>query len=168
MITFSIEHAKINQTNKLHKEVENLNSKLNGISFNGGFLKFDFKEEINEDEKNEILSLLSSFVDTDVINNILKTKTIPARIFGQGLIDNYIAESSSLGILQSGLTSHVRKASSEVINSLLCGSLYEAIDEIKLIPIEDKDEIFLSDARLLILVNKIEKYLNIPLSENLE
>ena len=58
----------------------------------------------------------------------------------------------------------VRKAMTEVLLALQTGSLYDAIAEAKAIPVESKDETFLSDARLLLFINKIETYLEVPLS----
>ena len=100
-------------------------------------------------------------------SQIVMAKIVSARQFGEQMISEMAAENVLLGITQAGKTNAVRKASSEVINALQTGSLYDAIAEIRAIPSESKDAIFLSDARLLVVVNKIETYLELPHSESL-
>lgn len=87
--------------------------------------------------------------------------------FGQKIITEFAAENVAMGITQAGMTATVRRNLSDVTNCLLTGSLYDAIDQIRAIPAEDKDPIFVTDARLLIFINKIEAYLGIPLSTEL-
>jgi len=87
--------------------------------------------------------------------------------FGDALVVEFASENMALGITQANKTSSVRKAMSEVLNCLVTGSLYDAMVEVRLIPTESKDAIFLSDARLLAFVNKIETYLKKPLSVTL-
>lgn len=90
-----------------------------------------------------------------------------ATIFGQNLILEFATENVLLGITQMGMTTHVRTATAGVVNALQTGSLYDAISEAKAIPAEKKDATFVTDARLLIFINKIESYLGIPLSTEL-
>lgn len=87
--------------------------------------------------------------------------------FGKQLMKEFAAENVLLGITQAGMTNTVRKRLSEVTNALLTGSLYDAIYEVRQIPPEHKDDTFITDARLLVFINKIEKYLLIPLSTQL-
>jgi len=90
-----------------------------------------------------------------------------AQNFGLKLIKEVAAENILLGITQAGKTNFVRKATNEVMLALMSGSLYDAIYEIRQIPPEKKDEVFLTDARLLQYINKIEAYLGISLSTQL-
>lgn len=90
-----------------------------------------------------------------------------AKAFGDSLIIQFGSENMALGITQAGKTSSVRKAMSEVISCLTTGSLYDAMDEARLIPSGSKDATFLTDARLLSFVNKIEGFLGKPLSTEL-
>ena len=90
-----------------------------------------------------------------------------AQRFGFNLIISFAAENILLGISQLGMTTSVRATTAMVVNALMTGSLYDAITEAKAIPLENKDAIFVTDARLLAFINKIETYLGIPLSETL-
>lgn len=87
--------------------------------------------------------------------------------FGNKLIKEITLENMALGITQAGKTGQVRKALTEALLALQTGSLYDAIIELKAIPAEAKDEVFVTDARLLQAVNKIEAYLGLGLSESL-
>lgn len=87
--------------------------------------------------------------------------------FGNQLISEFAAQNVLMGITQEGMTGTVRKNMSEVVNALSTGSLYDAIAEAKAIPSDKKDSKYITDARLLEFVNKIEAYLNIPLSNSL-
>jgi len=44
------------------------------------------------------------------------------------------------------------------------GSLYEMIVRLRAIPAESKDAKYITDARILACINKIETYLGLPLS----
>ena len=90
-----------------------------------------------------------------------------AMIFGNKLIVEFGAENMRMGITGLGKTNEVRKALSEVMSALLAGSLFDAITEVRAIPAEDKDLMFITDARLLVFVNKIEDYLHVARSTRL-
>jgi len=87
--------------------------------------------------------------------------------FGKELLVKFAAGNVLLGITQAGMTGSVRKTMLQVISAVETGSLYDAISEAKAIPLEAKDEVFITDARILDFVNRIEAYLGIPLSESL-
>lgn len=90
-----------------------------------------------------------------------------AKSFGDALMNEFITENIMLGITQDNMTGTVRKNMSEVISALQTGSLYDAIAEAKAIPAEKKDVKYITDARLLSFVNKIETKLGIALSQSL-
>lgn len=87
--------------------------------------------------------------------------------FGQSLLQLMAAENVGLGITQAGMTGVVRKRSQEVILALMTGSLYDAMAEARAIPAEHKDGTFISDARLLSIINRIEDYMKLPRSTSL-
>lgn len=87
--------------------------------------------------------------------------------FGQLLMTEFIVENVKLGITVDNMTETVLDAMSGVMNALQAGSLYLAIDRIKAIPVESKDAKYITDARLLTYVNKIEEYLGFQLSDEL-
>jgi hypothetical protein len=90
-----------------------------------------------------------------------------AKTFGEQLMKEFATENIVMGITQDGMTSAVRKAMTEVILALTTASLYDAIAEAKAIPAEKKDPKYITDARLLSFINKIEAYLEIALSTEL-
>lgn len=90
-----------------------------------------------------------------------------AKSFGESLMNEFTVENITLGITADAMTGTVRKNMSEVIMALQTGSLYDAIVEAKLIPTIQKDAKYITDARLLSFVNKIETKLGITLSTTL-
>jgi hypothetical protein len=87
--------------------------------------------------------------------------------FGWSVLRDFSKENVMLGITQAGMTNRVRTVTAEVINALSTGSLYDAIAQAKAIPAENKDSVFITDARLIKFINKVEEYLGIPLSTTL-
>lgn len=87
--------------------------------------------------------------------------------FGSRVIQEFTVENIILGITADDMTKTVRQNMIEVLSALQTGSLYDAIDEAKSIPAPSKDAKYITDARLLSFINKIETYLEIPLSEDL-
>jgi len=79
--------------------------------------------------------------------------------FGNSLLVEFSTENILLGITQDGMTKTVRQAMTEIILALQTGSLYDAIDEIDLIPAESKDGKYITDARLQEYKQKIQDYL---------
>lgn len=90
-----------------------------------------------------------------------------ARSFGDQLINQFAAENVMLGITADEMTGTVRKNLSEVMSAIQSGSLRDAIDECRAIPSGDKDVKYITDARLLAFINKIETYLGETLSVTL-
>lgn len=90
-----------------------------------------------------------------------------ARAFGDQLINQFAAENVMLGITADNMTSTVRKNLSEVMSAIQSGSLRDAMAEVRAIPSGDKDVKYITDARLLQFINKIEAYLGDELSEEL-
>jgi hypothetical protein len=87
--------------------------------------------------------------------------------FGNDCTIKFATENVLLGITQANMTNTVRRVLSQVLGALSTGSLYDAIYEIRQIPAEDKDEVFITDARLLTYINDIEDYLGIERSTQL-
>ena len=92
---------------------------------------------------------------------------VKAIAFGSKLINQYAAENVILGITQAGMTATVRSRMGTIISALQTGSLYDVIVECKAIPADHKDATYITDARLLSFVNKVEAYLGITWSTSL-
>lgn len=97
----------------------------------------------------------------------IKKNVSEAMSFGDLLIQEFAAENVLLGITQAGMTGTVLVKLSGVLEAVSAGSLYEAISRIKTVPQSDYDSTFITAARLLAFVNKIEDYLGVPRSQSL-
>jgi hypothetical protein len=84
--------------------------------------------------------------------------------FGSELMITFAAENVLLGITQEGKTGEVLTKLAGVQLAMQAGSLYEAITRIRAIPLEEYDTKYITEARLLVFINKIEEYLGLPLS----
>lgn len=124
------------------------------------------REEFNEykDEHQSAYETWSaSYATVESVERIIAA----AKVFANSIIDRFAAENVLLGITQAGMTGAVLNKMSGVMSALLTGSLYEAIARTKAIPESDYDATFITEARLLSFVNKIESYLGITLSTEL-
>jgi hypothetical protein len=86
---------------------------------------------------------------------------------GNKLIHEFATENVMLGITQDNMTAQVLDNMGPVLIALQTGSLYPAMDRIRAIPAESKDAKYITDARLLNYLNKIQQYLGLELSEEL-
>jgi hypothetical protein len=117
--------------------------------------------EVQEDAS--LVTAKAQAVALQNVQNILAN----AKAFGENLMNEFTTENIMLGITADSMTGTVRKNMVEVIMALQTGSLYDAITEAKAIPADKKDAKYITDARLLAFVNKIETYLGVALSQTL-
>lgn len=87
--------------------------------------------------------------------------------FCNKLTRDFVKENILLGITQYGMTSRVRQVTQEVEDCLLSASLIDAMSAIRRIPNESKDSRFITNTRMLAMLNKIESFLGMPLSPTL-
>jgi hypothetical protein len=147
--------------NKYHK---NLHSDFEGYSqFNNEMTLF-YKNDKTQAQIDAILAHDLLFVDVDNFTYIKEQVLIPAMEFGRLLMLDFTTDNIMLGITQYNKTNTVRKALAEVESALRTGSLKDAITEMRAIPANQKDTIFITDARILVMINKLETYLGLPLS----
>ena len=98
---------------------------------------------------------------------MITKKLDDAMNFGTELMKEFTKDNIKMGITQDGMTGTVRKNMSEVIMALQTGSLYDAITEAKAIAADKKDAKYITDARILAFINKIEAKLGLPLTQSL-
>jgi hypothetical protein len=115
----------------------------------------------------EYQNWVTNVVPQIAINNLITNVLNPAIVQGLLMIEEFTAENIGMGITQAGKTDDLLTACQWVFYCLQAGSLYSAITAARAIPPEVKDPVFLTDARLLIMVNKLEVYLGLPISETL-
>tara|TARA_R100000742_G_C4275462_1_gene95945 strand:+ start:370 stop:846 length:477 start_codon:yes stop_codon:yes gene_type:complete len=126
-----------------------------------------FVEDLPANDQSEITDFYANLTAQDVSNYGFEKIVYEAADFGAFVINDFSAENVKLGITQAGLTKSVLVTCSDLLKACQTGSLYLAIEEAKAIPDDKKDDIFLTDARILKYVNMIEKYLDIELSVSL-
>lgn len=90
-----------------------------------------------------------------------------AREFGNKMIEEFTIDNVMLGITHDDKTDEVLDKMKDLILSLQSGSLYLAREQAISFPDSKKITKYITDARLLSLVNKIETYLGIPLTDEL-
>lgn len=123
----------------------------------------DLIVEMNDTEKAAADAALAQAAAIVYTKNLVDQ----AMNFGNELMLDFTAENVRLGITQAGMTRVVRERTTEVRDCLYTGSLYDAIGAIKSVPEEHKDPVFITNARLLSVLNRIEAYLKLPLSSTL-
>lgn len=101
------------------------------------------------------------------IDAMISKKLEDAMAFGTELMKEFTRENIKMGITQDNMTGTVRKNMAEVIMALQTGSLYDAITEAKAITNDKKDSKYITDARLLSFINKIETQLGVALTQSL-
>jgi hypothetical protein len=91
----------------------------------------------------------------------------PAMVFGESLVKEFASENIAMGITQEGKTGAVRAVAEPILDAVMTGSLYDAMSAIRHIPVESYDAKYITAARMLVYLNKIESYMNLPLSTQL-
>jgi hypothetical protein len=122
---------------------------------------------VNEDLKAQILAERASQAAAQAQKDALRAMVRNAVAFGSELMEDFIMENITLGITQDNMSESVLDAMAPVEAALRTGTLHVAIERLKSIPIELKDEKYITDIRLLEAMNKIEAYLGLPLSQEL-
>jgi hypothetical protein len=120
---------------------------------------------VTQEEYDQLLLSLDSLNQASMQISAIKNAVLtPAITFGQELVITFAAENIGLGITQAGMTTAVRTATANTVAALQTGSLYDAITAARSIPVESYDSTFITQARILLFINKIEDYLGIPRS----
>lgn len=167
MTTYQFSKSNAN-FGKLHKEVSALNlTGFLGVRGDSSTVQVDFSVSLSEAEQGVLLGAITAHTGALSPQEQVAITLKNAQNFGSQLLQEFTIENILLGITQAGMTNQVRKVCANVVSALQTGSLYDAIYEAKHIPPEGKDVTFITDARLLAFVNKIETYLGIALSTTL-
>lgn len=130
----------------------------------GSAISIVFPTELSTGDQNLLNSIVAShqvLTTREYVHSVRES----AMIFGKKIIDDFVEENIMLGITQANMTNSVRKILREVKDALTTGSLKDAIYELRQIPSDSKDGIFINNTRILAVINKLETYLEItPLS----
>lgn len=125
-----------------------------------------FSENLSQ-EQQELLDNAVLVHQPFSIQEIVEGSITNAIKFGEKLLVTYAAENVMLGITQDGMTGTVIDRLGGVITCLQSGSLYDVIVRIKAIPPANYDPKYITAARLLTFINKVEDYLGLPRSTSL-
>lgn len=113
-----------------------------------------------------------NFIETTIMhhdaNDLLgpyKAEVKYAADFGRDLVIKFAAENARDGIVQAGKVKVIADATQTIYYYLTTGALYEARSElISFTPTEEMSP-FLTEARKLVLINALETFLGLPLTE---
>lgn len=162
--SFILSSKIIPDINLFHKVVKSIVPEFSGFNIEDGVVTVELNVAVTQ----VLIDQIEAIVPPNATNMSMIQKIVSEAILeGQRLIMEFAAENVAMGITQDGMTSVVRKNLEQVTLALMTGSLYDAITEIRLIPNDQKDLKYITDARLLQFINKIETYLKIPLSSTL-
>jgi hypothetical protein len=122
--------------------------------------------ELSQEELDIISSLSEEVIilATETQEDRIKSVVRRAIDFGNSLTLDFATENVMLGITQAGKTKLIADTCQQAFYYLSTGSLYEARTEMLAIVVTEEMAPFLTTARRLAFVNKIETYLGIPLS----
>jgi hypothetical protein len=165
--TLEIQRVGLLCPTKYHTTMGAVTPKFLGVAYRDPIATLLFSEEPTPEEVTAIQAADASFVDVDPVLYVRNNVVRPRRDFGRAVMDDFLIECLILGAEAAGRTNTIRQATHEASGALGLGALQDGITEIRAIPAELKDPVFLSTARLLAVVNKIETYLGLPLSEEL-
>lgn len=164
------EYTKPNNSRFLWKELQqnsSIKTSLKNINQKGDKIYIVMEDEFNDADKPLIDAVITNHNKSSYDERVQIDKIIEDGLkFGEGLLTDFAAENVSLGITQLGLTNHIRKTLSEVVNALATSALNDTIYEISQVPAESLDSQVLTEARLLRFRNNIEEYLNLPISSS--
>lgn len=156
--------------------VKDLEPSCVGNSADSASLTFWFTEQISEETEQAIKDKWDS-LESDSDEAVLYTqkaalkavKTQVANIaaFSQDLLNQFAAENIQMGITQDNKTEDVLDVMLPVMSALQGGAPTVAIKRAKAISESDYDAKYVTEARLLAYVNKIEAFLGLPLSNSL-
>lgn len=108
---------------------------------------------------------MQSIVDTHV--HPAKSQVLPvikaARAFGETLMEDFATENVLMGITQAGKTGAVSDFLANIARNISTGSLYEVVKEIDrkiLLGLPSDLSPFITEARMILIKNKIMEYLS--------
>ena len=149
-------------------DIKSVLNQVSHVNYYGDQVSIYFPSELVPDDYNVMYATLENhakqFYDT---KDYVKSSVGSAIEFGQQVLVEFGTENVLLGIQQYNETNRVRRVMAQVSSAISSGALTDAIYETRQIPVEERDAIFLSAARLLKYVNLIETYLGVPLSNEL-
>ena len=98
---------------------------------------------------------------------VVSTKVSAAIAFGNKMIIDFATENLLMGIDTDNQTDHVLDLMAPTMAALQSGSLNSAVRRLKSVPVASYDSKYITANRLLQNVNKIEKFMGLPLSTSL-
>lgn len=162
----STTYSYIKTVNSLRLQEEVIAAGLSTIQYidtSGSNVNLVFSSELTSEQISTLTTVVGAhqvLIPKEYIRSVREA----AMEFGAELMNVFIEENIEAGITSANMTNITRKRLKEVKDALITGSLKDAIYELRQIPLEDKDGIYINDVRILAVINKIEAYLGLPLS----
>ena len=131
----------------------------------------EFSDDTSADQINAALALYTYSVPTLTPQEIVQASIQRAIDFGAQLMLEFSAENVLKGITQAGQTVAVSNYLTNLLNYISSGSLVAAITELNIL-IADTSAVkaglapFITNSVLYTYLNKIQSFLNIPLTQN--
>jgi hypothetical protein len=163
-----VAYTDTQELSELYVEQEGLADLINIFKTNSEIIIIT--EDTTSEQDATIQALVENYkesISSRITLNYVESAVSDAMSFGRNLLIKFAAENTVLGITELNMTSHVRVVTSSVVSALMVGAVSDAIDQVRLIAEEDKDDVFLTDVRLLKYINLCEDYLQIPRSLSL-
>lgn len=123
--------------------------------------------DLTTEEETTLAGLVTAHTATPSSTEFVRQVIYNSIEFGVSLVIEFATENVLLGITQAGMTTTVRNNMIEVLSAIQTGSLYDARSVLLNLPEESKDSTFITNARIIQFVNKIETYLGLPLTTEL-
>jgi len=164
---FSYTFNKIVKADKLRDEVVAAGlSSLSYVETVENTVNLYFTTPLTGNEEILLSTKISSHTPSSV-EDIISAKIKASITFGQKAMIDFATQNILLGITSDGKTGEIIDKLSGIVQALQTGSLYDAITRARQIPPEHYDSKYITEARLLNFVNKIEDFLQIPRSSSL-
>lgn len=122
---------------------------------------------VNSTTKTQTLSDRAAAEAAIIADKTIRDAVSSAMSLGKQVMEDIMVENVSMGITADSMTETVLDTMAPVEAALRTGSLHVAIDRLKAIPAEDKDPKYITNVRILEVVNRLEEHLGLPLTQSL-
>lgn len=164
----SYQYTKAALLSKLTSELDILGIKPYYMEGSDNSLIISYVMPLSVDNKKALDQAVEAHTTTPTNIELAKARINDALRFGGELFIQFCAENVLMGITQKGKTELVLENMSAINKSIKNASLYETVRLLKSFPNDKKDDEFITNARLLKFLNKVEEYLKLPISTELE
>lgn len=157
---YNFTKANVNLTNLL-SELTGFN--ITGLIHTDGIVTITVPETLNRCVLNEISAVINLHDANDPLGPV-KSVIRRAVSFGAKITAEFAAENVAMGITQAGKTKLIADTCQQAFYYLSTGSLYEARTAMLELVLTEEMSPYLTEARLISFINKLETYLGLSLT----